>query len=117
MASIKVLAGDFIKGEGTVGYESLTLITKEHPSTGEAISFTELQTVEVATEENVKSTGGTLGWGAVGALALGPVGLLAGLLLGGNNKEITFIAKFKDGRKIMATTDSETYTRLAAAAF
>jgi len=43
--------------------------------------------------------------------------LLAGLLLGGNKKEITFVAKFKDGRKLLATTDSGTFTKLQAAVF
>ena len=73
--------------------------------------------VELASEENVKKMGGTMGWGAVGALALGPVGLLAGLVLGGKSKDVTFIAIHKDGRKFMATTDSKTYTKIQAALF
>jgi hypothetical protein len=38
-------------------------------------------------------------------------------MLGGRKKEVTFIARFKDGRKLLATTDSSTYTKLQAAVF
>ncbi len=102
-------------GEYTWG--SLMLKTKEHPWAGETIPLTQLETVEIATEESVKKIGGTVGWGAAGAVILGPVGLLAGLLLGGKKKEITFVAKFKDGRKLLAQTDSKTFTKLQAAVF
>ncbi|MGI2002125.1 hypothetical protein [Shewanella frigidimarina] len=54
----------------------------------------------------------------MGALALGPAGLLAGLLLGGGkSKDVTFVAKFKDGRKFLGTTDNKTFTKLQAAVF
>lgn len=117
MATIKVHAGDFLKGDGKFSFDSLTLKTKEHVWVGETISIKELETVELASEENVKKIGGTVGWGAAGALVFGPVGLLAGLLLGGKKKDITFVAKFKDGRKLLATTDSKTFTKLQAAVF
>ena len=84
---------------------------------GEAIPFTNLEEVEVATEDSVKKVGGTIGWGAAGAVMLGPVGLLAGLLLGGKGKEVTFVAKFKDGRKLLATTDGKTFAKIQAAVF
>jgi len=78
---------------------------------------TTIETVEIATEENVKKLGGTVGWGIAGAVLLGPVGLLAGLLVGGRKKEVTFVARFKDGRKLLGTTDSKTFTTLQAACF
>jgi hypothetical protein len=117
VAKIKVHAGDFLEGDGQYGFGSLTLRTKEHSFIGETIPVTELETVEIATEESVKKIGGTIGWGAAGAVILGPVGLLAGLLLGGKKKEVTFVARFKDGRKLLATTDSKTFTKLQAAVF
>ena len=61
--------------------------------------------------------GGTVGWGVVGATLLGPVGLLAGLLLGGKGKDVTFIMKLKDGRKLLGTVDGKTYTKLNALIF
>ena len=117
MAKVKVLAGDFLEGNGEYSWGSLVLKTKEHSWAGETIPLTKLETVEIATEESVKKIGGTVGWGAAGAVILGPVGLLAGLLLGGKKKEITFVAKFKDGRKLLAQTDSKTFTKLQAAVF
>ncbi len=117
MAKVKVLAGDFLKGNGEYSWGSLVLKTKEHSWVGETIPLTQLETVEIATEESVKKIGGTVGWGAAGAVILGPVGLLAGLLLGGKKKEITFVAKFKDDRKLLAQTDSKTFTKLQAAVF
>ncbi|BBN54631.1 hypothetical protein TRE132_27560 [Pseudomonas chlororaphis subsp. aurantiaca] len=42
-------------------------------------------------------------------MLLGPVGALAGYLIAGKETEVTFIATFKDGRKLLAATDSETY--------
>ncbi len=117
MATIKVLAGDFIEGDGQYSWGSLILKTKEHNFLGETIPLEQLDTVDIATEESVKKIGGTVGWGAAGAIILGPVGLLAGLLLGGKKKEVTFVAKFKDGRRLMASTDSKTYTKLQASVF
>lgn len=117
MAKVKVHAGDFLEGDSQYSFGSLVLKTKEYNIIGEAIPITELETVEIATEESVKKIGGTIGWGAAGALILGPVGLLAGLLLGGKKKEVTFIAKFKDGRKLLASTDSKTFTKLQASVF
>jgi len=117
MANVKVHAGDFLEGDGEYNFGSLTLKTKEHNFLGETIPITELETVEIATEESVKKLGGTIGWGAAGAVILGPVGLLAGLLLGGKKKQVTFTVKFKDGRKLLASTDSKTFTKLQAAVF
>lgn len=117
MAKITVHAGDFLKGDASFGFNCFTLKTPEHKYVGEAIVASQLESVEVASEENVKKLGGTVGWGAAGALLLGPAGLLAGLLLGGKKKEVTFIAKFKDGRKFLGTTDSSTYTKIVAAVF
>lgn len=117
MAKVTVHAGDFLKGDSQFTFGSLVLKTKAHSFLGETIPISQLESVEVASEESVKKVGGTIGWGAAGALVLGPVGLLAGLLLGGKKKEVTFVAKFKDGRKLLATTDSGTFTKLQAAVF
>ena len=117
MAKIKVHAGDFLKQNGSYSFGQITLYTSAHPFKGENFPLNYIQEIEVASEESVKRVGGTIGWGAAGALVLGPVGLLAGLLLGGKGKDVTFVAKFRDGRKVLATTDSKTYIQLQAANF
>lgn len=117
MTKITVHAGDFRKGDGEFNFGSFTLRTDKHRFFGETIALKNLESIEIATEENIKKIGGTIGWGIVGGLLLGPVGLLAGLIAGGRKKEITFVAKFKDGRKMFATTDNETFIKLKAGCF
>jgi len=117
MSTIKVHAGDFLKGDSSFYFGSFCLRTTEHPWLRETIPISNLETVEIASEESVKKIGGAIGWGAAGALVLGPVGLLAGLLFGGKKKEVTFVAKFKDGRKLLATTDNGTFVKLQAQVF
>ena len=117
MASIKVLAGDFSKGPASYILGNLSLRTEKHKFVGENIPAKEIESIEIATEESVKKLGGAAAWGAVGGLALGPLGLLAGLILGGNKKEVRFVARFKDGRKLLAATDPKTYSAIQAAAF
>ena len=117
MATIRVHAGDFLKSDGRFQFGILILNTNEHPFLGENIPLSQLAEVALASEENVKKLAGTVGWGVAGAVLLGPLGMLVGLLAGGRKKEVTFVAKFKDGRKLLATTDSGTYTKLVAAVF
>ena len=65
----------------------------------------------------VKTLAGTAGWGFVGLVALGPLGAIGGMLLGGNKKEVSFTAELDDGRKFMAVTDCKTWRKIAAALF
>lgn len=117
MAKIKVHAGDFEKQPGRYNFGMLTLYTQEHPFAGESIHENELESVEPASEQSVKRVGGTAGWGLAGGALLGPAGLLGGLLIGGRGKDVTFVARFKDGRKLLATTDNKTFIKLQAAVF
>lgn len=118
MAKIKILAGDFPKCTADIGSNLISFPWAPGDGfSGKRISLSELEEADIATEESIKRVGGTVGWGAAGAVLLGPVGLLAGLLLGGKKTEITFVAKFKDGRKMLATTDSKSYKAIMAGAF
>jgi hypothetical protein len=117
--TLKVLAGDFTNKRrtnkcGPAGFSLWPKDRKFHWSP-EQIPMSQIEILEQASEENVKKIGVSLGWGLAGAVALGPVGLLAGLLLGGKKTEITFFSKFKDGRKLVATVDSKTWARIVAA--
>ncbi|MBX3589061.1 MAG: hypothetical protein KF796_20720 [Ramlibacter sp.] len=116
MAKLTVHAGDFGKGEGSVGFGVMLMPpTKWWHQWGDKIALSSVAEVELASEDSVKRLGGSVGWGAAGALALGPVGLLAGLLLGGNGKECTFVCRLHDGRGFLATVDSKSYTQIQAA--
>lgn len=117
MAKITIHAGDWAKGQGSFGFGAFAL-PKEGAFAGfETVRGDALESVELASEDAVKRVGGTVGWGLTGAVLLGPVGLLAGLLAGGRGKNVTFIAKFKDGRKILATTDSKVFVKIQALVF
>lgn len=120
MATIKIHAGDFPLGDASVHFGIITF--RWQPGDGFSVGKSlrlkdELESIEPASEEAVKRVSGTVGWGITGAVLLGPVGLLAGLLAGGRGKDITFIAHLKDGKKMLATTDSKTYTKLQAIVF
>lgn len=119
MADVKVLAGDF---NATV--PGMYMLGNLHLSRPGAWSNTEVYilrndavTLEVASEESVTKVGGAIGWGAVGGLVAGPFGLLAGAMLGGKGQKVAFVASFTDGKKVMATCDKATWTKMLADKF
>ncbi|WHH52258.1 hypothetical protein QFA96_07860 [Pseudomonas sp. Ap32] len=112
MTRLTVQSGDFLQGEGEYRNGSLTLKTARSPSPGERISLARISDLRLASLETNRSLGNALGWGVAGALVAGPVGLLAGLWLGGKEEEATFLATFKDGRKLMAITDGKTWSKI-----
>ncbi|WP_327438488.1 hypothetical protein [Pseudomonas donghuensis] len=112
MTRLTVQSGDFLQGEGEYRNGSLTLKTARSPSPGEKIALTRITDLVVANQESSRSLSSALGWGMAGALVAGPVGLIAGLWLGGKEEEVTFLATFKDGRKLMAITDKKTWSKI-----
>jgi hypothetical protein len=117
MGKIKVLAGDFT-GDGSYSDGRITLRPKEQPSPAHRMVVRDFfASVDVAAQHNVVKVGGAVGWGAAGALVAGPIGLLAGALLGGRGRDVVFVATLKDGRRFLGQTDSKTYTQLRADVF
>lgn len=115
--SFEILAGDFTKG-GNAQFISDTFILPVPGEWGRIdIKTSQIEELSVATEESLKKMGGAIGWGLVGGVALGGIGALAGLLAGGRKKEVTFICKFKDGRKMMAKADNKIFEKISAACF
>lgn len=117
MGQFKVIAGPF--KSGNTSRKTLYLWTTGNKGmlADVSVPMSSITSVDVATEENVKKVGGALGWGAAGALIAGPVGLLAGAILGGRGKDVTFIVTLQDGRRFMTTTGSGTYKEFLAATF
>jgi hypothetical protein len=105
---VKVLAGDIDAGDYEFNMGALWGAFETVHLQGEIKSLT------LQTEESVKKVAGTLGWGLAGSLVLGPVGMLAGLALGGNRKEVCALCELNDGRKFLATMDSKIYQQMLA---
>lgn len=118
MGKIKHIGGDFTTGCEYYSYaggmfqmvyvdaEKLWPQTQKYPQAEVDISD--------VSEESVKKLGGAAAFGLGGAALFGPVGLLAGVLLGGNKKTHAIIAKFSDGKKAMLEMDSKLYKKLMA---
>lgn len=123
MATIKVEAGDIDKGSWQFASLFGSAImskgsTAAHMWKGESIDLkAQLDRLEILDEEKVKKLAGTAGWGVAGAVLLGPIGAIGGILLGGNKKEVAFAAYLKDGRKFMGVTDGGTWKKLMAITF
>jgi hypothetical protein len=122
MASVEVLGGDIQKGKWNLvavfGQCSMTMANpKDMFKPFELNLNKEVQSVEMMDEEKLKKLGGTAAWGLAGALVLGPLGAIGGMLLGGNKKEVTFACHLKDGRKFLATTDSKSWHKIAGLTF
>lgn len=68
------------------------------------------------TEENKSSFVGKAGWGLVGSVALGPLGLLAGVLSDGNKKVMCCAFEMLPEYKFVAEVDVNAYHELNAVA-
>lgn len=114
MADIKVHYANFPYQEITVSFGTISIKTNPFQIAGEVVTGDKFNQLDLCTEKNVKKIGGALGWGVIGGILAGPAGIIAGSLIGGNKKEVTFIIEFKDGRKLMGTTDLNAFNQLMA---
>lgn len=109
---INIHAGDFKEGSKHYYVNGKFWMRRKGKLFREKIDPSQIVKLEHASEESVVSLGGAAGWGMAGSVLLGPVGLLAGLLLGGKGQKVTFICVFKDGRKFLGTASSKLYFEL-----
>ncbi|MBE7184508.1 MAG: hypothetical protein INR68_08895 [Methylobacterium mesophilicum] len=107
MTKIVIIAGDWPSGTdvtyapGFFGKPSSILIGW----TGGRFYAEHIASAEHVTEQNSTSVLGKVGWGAVGSVALGPVGLLAGLVAGGKRQHTIVALELVDGRKALLKCD------------
>lgn len=80
------------------------------------IPASEIQRVEIVTEQNRSSLAGAIKGGAVGALLAGPVGLLAGSLLTGRRAMMTALVHLCRDRQLLISGPADDLTKLLAAA-
>ena len=118
--SFKVLAGDFTTGNGSFMFGHFTLYaTGQESWIPKSTSYTMRQVTDLQeiNESNKVSVLGATGWGTLGAVALGPVGLLAGMVLGGRGKSVVFAVEFDDGKKALIQCSNKVWTKIIAAKF
>jgi hypothetical protein len=120
MASIKVLAGDFVSYAPSAFTFGSFVLTPKDAKWGNQTTYnpkTDIVSLEVVNEQNAAKVGGALGLGAVGALVAGPVGAIVGGILGGRGKDVTFAAEFRDGKKLLGKIDAKAWEKVVAARF
>ena len=115
----KYMAGDF--PEGTLASDKRGALSLIIPTGNfwkpEPLQLKDnVKNVEVVTEENKAKILGKVGWGIAGSL-LGPVGTVAGLVLGGRKKEIVFVCELKDGKRFIGKADPKTHQKLLVLCF
>lgn len=134
MASITIHGGDFIAGRGKFKSGVLTLPTSERPY-GEKIPLSKVMRVEAVNKEMKHRTGAAVGRGFLAGIVAGPIGAV-GAVLGGptgvavglasavvgftttnHTSDVTFEAGLEGGRRLLATTNTATFTSLLGAAF
>lgn len=118
--SIKVLAGDWEPGTVCV-FEPAFLGKPDRIRMarvfGPEYPAAEVVGVDIITEQNSTSILKKAGWGLVGSIALGPVGLLAGVLGGGNRHEKIVAIEFADGKRALLQCDAKSYGELIRLTF
>lgn len=119
---MKILGGDWPAGHPAVikkgfGFKIEGLLLFRGAFSKDLIPLDRIESAELVTQENQTSVIGKMGWGAVGAVALGPLGLLAGVLGGGNRSMMVMAIKFKDGRKVLLQGKSKDMQVLLGSVF
>ena len=115
MATFEVIEGDFPKGHSSYLPQPKVFMMQWHSGQPLMVPAREVEFFAQASEESVKKAGGTIGWGLAGAAIFGPVGLLAGAVLGKRSKTVTFVLKFSNGRKFLAKADEKAFAELLMA--
>jgi hypothetical protein len=116
MADLEVYGVDFLKGRGHLSFGKLTLKTPAHRFFGESIPIDQIAYIETVSSHTTKDAGAGIEAGIAGAVLAGTPGFLAGVMLGKSKGQISFVARFKDRRILLATTDHATYNTLLSAA-
>lgn len=115
MAKIKILAGDFLEGSAELEPGFITIQTAVYPWPGLKITTCEILEVTVVNESSYRDVSSAVGLGLAGALALGPIGAVAGVILADDEIELTFSMQLRDGRSLLCATDKRTYLDIEAA--
>jgi hypothetical protein len=118
--SIKVLAGDWEPGTVCV-FEGALFGRPDRIRMGRIFgaeySAEEVASIELITEQNSTSILGKAGWGFLGSVALGPLGMFAGLLGGGNRHDKIVAFELTNGKRALLQCDTKSYGEIMRLVF
>jgi hypothetical protein len=121
--AMKILAGSWDAGRQFEFRLNLARTKPTHlvpiflGANGAPIPVSEVASVTFVSAENRSSIAGKAIWGAAGAVVLGPLGLLAGVLGGGNVNRRVVEVVLKDGRAVLLDCKLADAKRFEALAF
>jgi hypothetical protein len=115
MVKIKILAGDFLDGYAAYEPGLITIETVVYPWPGLKISTQEIRDVALVSENSRRSVSSSVSLGLAGAMVLGPIGAVAGLMLAGEEEEVTFSLALRDGRSMLCAADGRTFRNIESA--
>lgn len=119
MSHFKIMGGDLPKTTALITVFGALQLSAPRPGFTLRTDTYDLKNnialIEQITEDNKNKVLSKAGWSTLGAIALGPVGLLAGLLMGGRTKYICMAVKLKSGEEFIAECDTKTYQKFHSA--
>ncbi|MHA3980713.1 hypothetical protein ACW9UR_23870 [Halovulum sp. GXIMD14794] len=114
LGMFKVIAGDFAtKGDHQYA-NGIFHLKSDGKFFRENIPESDIEVIEETSEEQIRTAGGSIGWGIAGAVVAGPLGAVAAGLIGGKKDAVTFICKFKDGRKFIGVIPRRDFEKIMA---
>jgi hypothetical protein len=108
MAFVNVKSANFT-------YKSVSTLSNNIFIDNKIVNYDDIESFDFASEDNVKKVKSSIGWGVAGAVTFGVFGAAAGLLLGGNKKETTFILSLKSGKALIGSTKPDVFLKIQKA--
>lgn len=118
--SIKVLAGDWEPGTACVFEEAIfgkPDRIRMGRVFGDEYGADEIASIDIVTEQNSTSIVAKVGWGFAGSVLLGPLGMFAGLLGGGNRHEKVVAMELVSGKRALLQCDAKNYGQIIRLGF
>jgi hypothetical protein len=110
----EILCGDFKAGTSEGEFCKEIFYLNSDAVFQEKIRANEIETLETLSDEVKHSVGQSTGSGLVYGLLMGPIGFLIGSGPHRRYKGITFVCRFKDGRKFTAIAPTKLYNQIVA---
>ncbi|HLA83689.1 MAG TPA: hypothetical protein VJL29_02760 [Thermoguttaceae bacterium] len=118
--AIDVLGGDFGKAVAVMKMswsgKPLSLVIGRGFFRSEEISLGRISGAERVTDENKASLLKGAKWATVGWILAGPLGAIAGALLGGKKRTVVYMVTLSDGRQMLCQSPLDDYKAVLVAA-